>query len=164
MELKDTTLRSIIFNQPIIELIEKNGKYENKNKVTNEKFNVYLNCLVSLAKTSLLVYLDSGILRKVLIEHFHKSTSIFNSEIKKLREKYNNLRIEPSNEPRSIKGLPSKAFIIDNKNNKTTKKPLAIYVSTPKGLVFLCMSGSRLKSPFKPDDLIISFKGTSTKS
>jgi hypothetical protein len=59
-------------------------------------------------------------------------------------------------------GFPPKSFIIDSVDTKTKKKPLAVYVSTPKGLVFLCMSGAKIGSIFKSTDLIIAFKGTST--
>jgi len=163
MELKDTTLRSIIFKQSIIELEEKNGKYENKKKVTNENFKVYEEALISLAKVSRITYLDSGVIRLLLIDNiFSKSLDNFNETCRQLREENRHLSYEKSQEPNSMVGFPPKSFIIDSIDTKTKKKPLAVYVSTPKGLVFLCISGTKIGSIFKSTDLIIAFKGTST--
>ena len=160
--LKDTTLRSVVFDQKDIEVIQGQGQVVLKTQVSSEKFEEYINVLKKMAQLSRLVYCDSGIIREVLVNDKFKETDNpgVNNLITELNKKYLSERKQPSTFENSKEGRPMNSYVL---NNAAKGESIAEYVSTPSDLTFLIISGKNMKHAFfKDDDTIIIFKGSST--
>jgi len=91
------------------------------------------------------------------------NNKVVNDLITKLDAQNNKERRLPSTTPNSIEGRPCQSYISVYGNSGTDTKPFARYISTPSDVTFMFINGSKLKcSVFRPDDLVIVFKGSST--
>jgi pimeloyl-ACP methyl ester carboxylesterase len=165
--LKDTTLRSVIFGKKDFEVIQSAGSTILKEQVSSDKFREYEHVLRVMSQISRLIYCDSGIIRKVLLEPefgtFNNSN--INTLITNYDREYLNLKKTPTNVAgKSIEFRPMASYTIDLIGNPT-EEPIARYISTPSDVTFMFLKGSQLSSKcsfFQPNDVILGFKGSST--
>lgn len=163
--LKDTTLRSVIFGlKDVTMLPDSSGQALLQNQIDKEVFDQYEHTLKVMAQLSRIVYCDTGVAYKVLqLPEFGLSDNkIINSKITEADREYFNMKLQPSNFLSSKEGRPMASYGTPQANggNKFAK-----YISSPSDLTILFVKGSYLSSrvpSIKDDDLIISFKGSST--
>lgn len=160
--IKDTTLRSVIFNQKDLEFVKSpSGQMILKTQVTPEKFQEYENVLRMMARLSRLVYSDSGIIRKVLLDpEFTVDNRAVNDAITKYDKEFAKEKREKSTAPGSIDGRPMQSYLIDLLPAKPTAPAMCHYVSSPADLTFFILRGD--KAGLLPTDAVLVFKGSST--
>lgn len=162
--VRDTTLRSVIFNQPNVEFVASpSGQMILKNQVSPSEFDKYEVTLKMIARLSRLVYCDSGIIRKVLLdpEFMNIDNKVANGLITKYDKQFLSLRRQPSTDPGAIENRPMKSYTIDFLPQQPTSQPFCHYVSSPADLTFFILKGDKVPG-LLPTDAVISFKGSST--
>ena len=169
--IKDTTLRSVVFNKKDVSV--KNGANSHKilietNSVNKYQFDKYEDVLKIMARLSRLIYCDSGIIREVIIspEFKYNDNKAVNDLITLLDSNYNNLRRTTTNYTNSEYGRPMESYVIQESLDNNKDNLLGTYISSPSDLTCLFLKGSDFTGLadnfFKPSDLIIVFKGSST--
>jgi len=164
--LKDTTLRSIVFNQKDLEVVPNSeGQMILKTQISKEQFDLWVHTLKVMAQLVRTVYCDSGIIREVLLsDKFGRDDNkSVNALITDLDKKYSKDKTSPSSYVGSKEGKPMVSYVITE--SPGVDKKIATYVSSPSDLTFLVVPGEQLAGKLTsvlPTDLIISFKGSST--
>lgn len=164
--LKDTTLRSVIFNEKDLEMVKNsNGQMTVANQVDSQTFDSYVHALKIMAQLSRLVYSDSGIIREVMLspEFGTVDNKSVNNRITEFDKKYLSKKRQSSNLPNSKEGRPMASYV-DPISTQTTE-PITTYISSPSDLTCLFTKGTFLSTKhglFTNNDLIITFKGSST--
>ena len=162
--IRDTTFRSVLFNQPNVEFVASpSGQMILKSQVTPELFKSYEDTLMMMARLSRLVYCDSGIICKVLLDPSFVvlDNKVANDLITKYDKEFASLRREPSTDPGAIENRPMKSYTIDFLPQQPTSQPICHYVSSPADLTFFILKGDKVPG-LLPTDAVISFKGSST--
>ena len=162
--VKDTTLRSVIFKMTDLEFIkDSSGQMILKKQVTPELFKSYEDTLKMMARLSRLVYCDSGIIRKVILdpEFMNTDNKVANDLITKYDRQFLSLRTQPSTDPGAIQNRPMKSYTIDLLPQQPTSQSFCHYVSSPADLTFFILKGDKVPG-LLPTDAVISFKGSST--
>jgi hypothetical protein len=178
-QLKDTTLRSVIFNKKCyaIKAGPKGGMFSFNQKIIDPQvssalFNTYDHVLKIMAQLSRLIYCDSGILREVLKsnEFGTNNNKAVNNKITEKDNEFYKLRKLGSTYSESKESRPMQSYVItptegDPFGRPAPTAPFAQYISSPSDLTLLLLSGNFLKAKqpfFTENDLIIAFKGSST--
>jgi len=162
--IRDTTFRSVLFNQPNIEFVASpSGQMILKNQVTPEIFKSYEDTLKMMARLSRLVYCDSGIIRKVILdpEFVNLDNKVANDLITRYDKQFLSLRRQPSTDPGAIQNRPMKSYTIDLLPQQPTSQAFCHYVSSPADLTFFILKGDKVPGLLSTD-AVISFKGSST--
>lgn len=158
-DMFDTTLRPICFGLKYNEITPDIAK-----KVGAETFKKYEYILYVCAQLSRIVYCDSGIIRYVIMESFGLNNDDVNKCVKKYDWKYLSERRKYANIESPENGRPMKSYIINSSDG--TNNPFAIYISGPSDCTAIVVKATSLKpntnSIFLPEDIFISFKGSST--
>jgi len=146
----DTTLRPVCFKIP--------------NESGPEGFKKYEHALYTLAQLSRIVYCDSGIAYYVL-KHLGRSNDIVNKLISAYDAKYASTRRAPiTSQPGDGSGRPMESYSLVPSKGAGIK--YGTYISTPSDLTLLFTNASKItqnpNSIFRPTDVIITFKGSST--
>lgn len=160
--LRDTTLRSVLFAKPNVEVIPNaEGQMILRNQVAPALFDSYMLTLNTMAQLSRAVYCDSGILREVLLSPAFATMDnpAVDSIITALDKQYSSLRRAPSSYANSKEGRPMQSYVITESTQPGNS--FARYVSTPSDLTFVAVTGATCKF-LEPTDLVICFKGSST--
>jgi hypothetical protein len=154
----DTTLKPICFN--IKKEVDKNEVHN----VGPETFKKYEYILYLMAQLSRIVYCDSGISRLVINESLGLSNDVVNKTITKYDALYSKIKTIPiSNDKNSPLSNLMKSYVISESDGLNK---YATYISNKNDLTCLFINASKVipnkNSILKPNDLIISFKGSST--
>jgi pimeloyl-ACP methyl ester carboxylesterase len=159
--LKDTTFRSVVFNQKDLEFVKSEGQMILKKQVTSDDFEKYMNILRVMARLSRVIYSDSGIIRKIMLDPAFSGTdnNTVNDVITKYDREYLHLKRQPSESSGSIEGRPMASYIIDEIADSTT--PFCRYVSSPSDLTFMFVTGDKVVG-LESTDVVLVFKGSST--
>jgi hypothetical protein len=160
--LKDTTLRSVLFGKTDVEVVPNaEGQMILKDQVESTLFDSYVLALNTMAQVSRAVYCDSGILREVILSPAFATmdNKAVNATIDELDTKYSSLRKTASTYANSKEGRPMESYVITESTQ--SGNGFARYVSSPSDLSFVAITGTKLKF-LNSDDLVISFKGSST--
>ena len=166
--LRDTTLRSVVFGRKEFAMTPYAGKQVTlQDQVDVTQFDNYLCVLLKMAQLSRLVYCDAGIARAALISPEFASVMPNNRPVNdivtRLDAQNKKDRFTPSAAPNSIEGRPPQSYIGVYGTGGADVRPFARYISTPSDVTFMFVSGSKLKcSAFRPDDVVLVFKGSST--
>lgn len=164
--LKDTTLRSILFNKKEVSVVKNaEGQMILAEQVDSQLFDSYVHTLKIMAQLSRLVYCDSSIIREVILspEFATADNKAVNNRITEFDNKYSGDRRTPSSSPKSKDGRPMVSYI--KPESMQTGPGMATYISSPSDLTCLLMKGTQFqpKNPvFTDTDLVIVFKGSST--
>ena len=125
-------------------------------------FEEYTNLYETMAKLTRLAYCDSGIIKKVFEEGIGSSTEDVMKSISANERKYRAERTTPLKTQEGLGKIPHESYALGPAPKATAPK-YATYISTSEVATALVLNASYLKSPiFKPNDVIICFKGTST--
>jgi len=162
-------LRSVIFERKDVAIAPYSGKQVTLTQpVDTYKFDSYVCALLKMAQLSRLIYCDAAILRAALISPEFAQASTMNNRpvndlVTRLDAQYKKDRYTKSAAPNSIEGRPPQSYIgVYGKSSQTTV-PFARYIATPSDVTFMFIKGSMLKcSIFRPDDVVLVFKGSST--
>jgi hypothetical protein len=164
--LRDTTLRSVIFGMPTVTMTPgPGGQMTSKKQVDAETFGLYDHVLKVMAQLVRIVYCDSGIIQRVLVnrEFGTPNNAAVNNLITSLDNDYLSLKRQRSTYPESKEGRPMESYVITPHTSQGAS--IAKYISSPSDLTMLIVKGSTLKMscPFFQDtDAVIVFKGSST--
>jgi len=125
-------------------------------------FEEYNGLYETMAKLTRLAYCDSGIIKKVFEEGIGRSTEEVMKSISANERKYRAERTIPLKTQEGLGKIPHESYALGPAPKATAPK-YATYISTSEVVTALVLNASYLKSPiFKPNDVIICFKGTST--
>ena len=167
--LRDTSLRSIIFGKKDFAMTPYKGEQVTiVDQVDVYQYEAYLCVLLKMAQLARLCYCDAGIIRAALISPEFASLSPLtnkplNELITRLDAQYKKDRYTATTVPGSIEGRPPQSYIGVYGSSGTDTVPFARYISSPSDVTFMFVSASKLKcSLFKPDDVVLIFKGSST--
>jgi Lipase (class 3) len=167
--LRDTSLRSVVFGKKEFAMTPYSGEQVTLvDQVDKYQFDAYLCVLLKMAQLARLCYCDAGIIRAALISPEFLSAGQLenkplNDLITRLDAQYKKDRYAPSTAPNSIEGRPPQSYIGVYGSSGTNTVPFARYISSPSDVTFMFVAGSKVKCPlFKPDDVILVFKGSST--
>jgi len=134
----------------------------NKN-VGAEKFKRYEHALYILAEMSRIAYCDTGIANLVIQESLGKSPDIVNDLITKYDSQYLAERRRPATSQPARDSRPPESYAL---GSAPTDDSYGTYISTPEDCTCLIVKASKIHpnpySVFTDDDLIITFKGTSS--
>ena len=164
--LKDTTLKSIIFNQKDLEIVPNSeGQMILKTQISKEQFDSWIHTLKVMAQVARIVYCDSGIIREVLLSapFGTDNNKAVNDTITQFDKQFFKDRKRMSSYSGSKEGRPMISYVITE--SPGISKKIATYVSSPSDLTFLLISGEHIASKFSTftsTDLVLSFKGSST--
>lgn len=164
--LKDTTLRSVIFNQKDLEVVPNSeGQMVLKTQVSKEQFDLWLHTVKVMAQLVRIVYCDSAIIREMLLND--KFGTDDNKSVNTIMSEFDNKYLKDkrtaSTYAESKEGRPMVSYV--ETESPGVAKKIATYVSSPSDLTFLVIPGEQLAGKLTsilPTDLIISFKGSST--
>jgi len=145
-DFTDTTLRSII------------------NPAGPEDFKQYEHALYICAQLSRIVYCDTGIMWNVL-KHLGRSNDIVNKVISAYDKEFvSKRRVPVTSQAGDGAGRPMESYSLTVASGN--QPHYGTYISTPGDLTLLIIKATQVKanpnSIFKPTDLFISFKGSST--
>ena len=167
--LRDTSLRSVVFGKKDFAMTPYSGQQVTVvDQVDVFQWDAYLCVLLKMAQLARLCYCDAGIIRAALISPEFASTSPLtnkpvNDLITRLDAQYKKDRYTASTAPGSIEGRPPQSYIGVYGSSGTDTVPFARYISSPSDVTFMFVKGSKLRcSFFKPDDVVLVFKGSST--
>ena len=167
--LRDTTLRSVVFGRKDVTMTPyTDQQVKSTQPIDVYTFDNYICVLLKMAQLSRLIYCDAGILRAALISPEFAQVSAPNNHpvnnlVTHLDAKYKKDRYTPSAAPNSIEGRPPQSHISVYGASGITTAPFARYTATPSDVTFMFINGSKLKcSIFRPDDVVLVFKGSST--
>jgi hypothetical protein len=155
----DSTLRPICFG------IDKNVSNEVAKAVGAQKFKRYEHALYMGAQLSRLVYCDTGIMWNVIEKSFGMSNDVVNKVITAYDAKFaNTRRTAISSQAGDGAGRPMESYSLQPATAGEAK--YGTYISTPGDMTCLFLNASKLKatpnSIFQPNDVFITFKGSST--
>jgi len=158
--MKDTTLRSVIFNQKDVEVVPGPKGMILKQQVAPSVFDSYIHTLKVMAQLSRIVYCDSGIIHSVMISPIFGTADnvAVNNIITEQDKAYGSKRTTLNN------GARPNISYIEPKSTGTTQK-IATYISTPSDVSCLFVYPESIVSripTLQSTDLIIVFKGSST--
>lgn len=163
--LKDVTLRGLMFGSKDVPMVKSNdGSLVSKNKVDKIVFDSYLHILMIMAQLSRLIYCDLSTTYRVVTNPVFggNDNNLVNDLITNYDKEISVLRRTPDSLGQN--GRPMKSYTTPLASNTSLKKILK-YISSPSDLTCLIMSGAQLKQKnnfFNDNDVIISFKGSST--
>jgi len=169
----DTTLRPICFG------IDKNVTPKVAKGVGSMKFKRYEHVLYTMAQFSRLVYCDTGIMNKCIISGLGRTSDLLNKIITTYDAKYvNERKMGQKSQPTSaikIKRLRTEFMVPPESyslGGAGSGEKYATYISTSGGVTALIsntmLGNGRLlpesnpNSIFTPNDVILTFKGSST--
>jgi hypothetical protein len=164
VKLKDVTMRSIIFNKKVVDVLDSNGSMVLRDRVDQPTFDSYIHVLKIMAQLSRIVYCDLTIIRDIIMRpSFGTNDNLaVNKAITESDKANNNIRRTPVANAKN--GRPMASYTTPAKTPEEGKL-LVKYVSSPSDLTFIVISGDQLLSKnnlFVETDMIISFKGSST--
>lgn len=158
--MKDTTLRSVIFNQKDFDIVQSPKGAIIKGQIPPSIFDSYIHTLKVMAQLSRIVYCDSGIIQTVMVSPvFGTSDNVaVNNAITEADKAYGVKRTTLNNSAR-----PNISYI-EPASSGTTQK-IATYFSTPSDVTCLFVHPEYIMTrlpTIQRNDLIIVFKGSST--
>jgi len=165
--LRDTTLRSIIFNKRDFEVTpNKSGQMVVKGLIQKDQFDLWENTLKVMGQLSRIVYCDSGIIQEIMINPKFgtvDSNAEINQLISTLDKEYLEEKRTPSFYDNAKDRRPMISYVLSLSTGVGDK--IATYVSSTSDVTFLVVPGNQLSNKITsilPTDLIICFKGSST--
>lgn len=158
----DTTLRPICFSE-----LGRVYSPAQAKTVGAEKFKKYEYILYILAQLSRIVYCDTGVAWEVIQKGLGLSNDVVNKMITLYDKEYLSEARTPMGSPPGINGRPMRSYIVKGQQESISKTPnFGTYVSTGHDVTCLLVDASKIKSNansiFTQDDIIITFKGSST--
>lgn len=161
--LLDTTIKPLCFPELGREYTPSQAK-----NIGVENFKKYEYILYLMAQVSRLVYCDTGVINEIIKSSIGLSNDIVNNEITKFDKEYSELSRKSMPTPPGIDGRPMMSYAMKNQdlNLTDTSQCYGAYLSTPKDVTCLMLDTTVLKpnsySLLTPNDVIVSFKGSST--
>jgi len=154
----DTTLRPTCFG------IDPTISAESAKAVGPDAFKKYEHALYVCAQLSRIVYCDTGIMWHVL-KHLGRSNDIVNKVISAYDAKFAAQRKTPiTSQAGDGTGRPAESYSLTPSTGNGAK--FGTYIATPGDMTLLVLNGSKVaanpNSIFKPSDVFITFKGSST--
>ena len=156
----DTTLRSIVFGKNTLEVVPGSSGQVLKEPISADQFKIYEHILKLMAQLSRTVYCDSAVIDEVL-----KSPAFGAFDNKAVNDLITatDKKWLPMRRKALPAGRPMQSYV--GPVSAKSGPGMARYVSTPDDVTFLAVSGQALSgklSFFRPDDLVLTFKGSST--
>jgi hypothetical protein len=157
----DTTIRPICF--PSLGRVYTPDKAK---KVGPAEFKRYEYVLYLMAQLSRIVYCDTGVQWEVIEKGLGLSNDIVNKLITFYDSQYASEARTPMPSPPGLNGRPMKSYVKKGQLEQPVSSAYASYISTGHDVTCLMIDASRMKpntnSIFTNDDIIVSFKGSST--
>jgi hypothetical protein len=157
----DTTIRPICFPN-----LGRVYTPDEAKKVGPAEFKRYEYVLYLMAQLSRIVYCDTGVQWEVIEKGLGLSNDIVNKLITFYDSQYASEARTPMPSPPGLNGRPMKSYVKKGQLEQPVSSAYASYISTGHDVTCLMIDASEMKpntnSIFTNDDIIVSFKGSST--